>query len=286
MQKADPVAIVGSRHRGLTAALCLARQGSGRISRAGRCIGGGRAGLQLSPNASRNPHRTRLAARSPNASGMNRKRSRLPTPLAAAVPACLPAHAPRERWGAPLRRPASRQPPKDPSGCRPGGTACRRHLETASRDDPPASHHRSETSDHRQRSSVRTVSGRGYASLSPAPAPFVSRANVAWRFTLSRTGRPPACRLIASPPSSRRSPSRRLSAHKDRRLQPRRDRCRKGVGRNLDGARIRRSPARVRGAFRDWHPDLRALLGHAGSPTYWPLCTVEDGPGTMGATPF
>lgn len=278
MQKADPVAIVGAGIAGLTAALCLARKGFRTdIFEQADALEEAGAGLQLSPNASRILIELGLLPalervwNEPEAISLTDGRSLRPL---ASVPAGARA---RERWGAPygvLHRASLQTILLDAVRAEP---LCRLHLGRRIADDP-----RTVITEASKRSPAAIIGADGIWSRirsSVAGAGTVRfSGNVAWRFTLPRT-RVPAC-LSQDRVTAFLAPKAHLVAYPIRKI----DGFNfvaivagRASGETWEGRESGDRRREFEAAFRDWHPDLRSLLGHAASATYWPLCTVEDG---------
>ncbi|PST24630.1 FAD-binding protein [Mesorhizobium plurifarium] len=278
MQKADPVAIVGAGIAGLTAALCLARRGfrTDIFEQAGALEEVG-AGLQLSPNASRILIELGLLPAletvwdEPEAISLTDGRS---LRQLASVPAG--GHA-RKRWGAPygvLHRASLQRILLDAVRSEP---LCRLHLGSRIGDDPRAAIFEAS---NRAPAAIIGADGIWSRTRSSLPGAGTVRFSgiVAWRFTLPRI-QAAAC-LSHDRVTAFLSPKAHLVAYPIRKINGFNLVAIVAGGASGETWAMGESAERRRefeAAFEDWHPDLRSLLGHAASATYWPLCTVADG---------
>jgi salicylate hydroxylase len=278
MRNADPIAIVGAGIAGLTAALCLARQGvqTDIIEQADALTEVG-AGLQLSPNASRIlidlgllPALERVW-REPEAISLVDGRSLRPL---ASVPVGPSA---RKRWAAPygvLHRAGLQKILLHAVESEP---LCRLHLGCRVERAPRAAV--TEASGRRPAAIIGAdgIWSQVRASLSGAGSVRFS-GNVAWRLMLSRK-EAPKC-LSRDRVTAFLGPKAHLVAYPIREADafnlvailaggPAEEAW---VGRGAEDRQRELSAA-----FEEWHPDLHSMLRGATSASYWPLCTVDDG---------
>lgn len=273
-----PVAIIGAGIGGLTAALCLARRGFNVdiIEQAAALTEVG-AGLQLSPNASRILIELGLITElerfwsEPERIGLVDGQS-----LRALATVSAGAFA-RRRWHAPyaVMHRASLQ--KVLLSAVEAEPHCRLHL--GSRLD--AGHEQAIT-ELTGRSPEVVIGADGIWSRLRASVPSAGRVrfsgNVAWRMTVERGTaagllRPDQVTAFLGPRAHLVAyPLREVDGFNLVAIIAGQETDNVWVGKDSD-ARRRDCLA----AFSSWSAELRSLIAKAASPTYWPLCTVDDG---------
>ncbi|MDK1492211.1 FAD-dependent monooxygenase [Sinorhizobium sp. 7-81] len=278
MQNAGPVAIVGAGIAGLTAALCLAREGfEAEIFEQADALKEVGAGLQLSPNASRILIELGLLPAlegvwsEPGSIALVDGRS---LRSLASVPAGARA---RNRWAAPygvLHRASLQKILFDAVKAEP---RCRVHLGCRIESEPGAAIDRSIMRRPQVIVGADGIWSRTRASIPGAGAVRFS-GNIAWRMMLP--GAEATACLSADRVTAFLGPNAHLVAYPIKEIG----------GFNLvaivggeaaDSVWIGKASEDRRrelaAAFDGWHPKLRELLTHATAATYWPLCTVDDG---------
>ncbi|SDA53418.1 FAD-dependent monooxygenase [Sinorhizobium sp. NFACC03] len=272
-----PVAIIGAGIGGLTAALCLARRGFevDIIERATALTEVG-AGLQLSPNASRILIELGLLAEL-EAYWSEPERIGLVDGVSLSPLASVSAGAfARRRWHAPyaVMHRASLQ--KVLHAAVEAEPRCRLQL-GCHIDDP-------------DEQTIITLTGRrpdiivgadGIWSRLRNGVPGAGRVrfsgNVAWRMTLARDT---AAGLLPNQVTAFLGPRAHLVAYPLREVD--------GFnlvaiieGKETDAVWVGKDSDKRRqdclNAFSGWNAGIRSLLEMAAAPTYWPLCTVDDG---------
>ncbi|WP_331374172.1 FAD-dependent monooxygenase [Sinorhizobium chiapasense] len=278
MQHAGPVAIVGAGIAGLTAALCLARQGfETEIFEQADSLKEVGAGLQLSPNASRVlidlgllPALEAVWSEPDSVALLDGRSLR----SLASVPAASFA---RNRWAAPygvLHRASLQKILLDAVAAEP---RCRVHLGFRIESDPEAAIDRAMA---RRPSVIVGADGiwsRTRTSIAGA-GPVQFSGNIAWRLMVPRAE-------VTAPLSEDRVTAF-LGANAHLVAYPIKEvgafnlvaivegKAGDSVWIGKDSEERRRELA---AAFDGWHPKLRALLTNATAASYWPLCTVGDG---------